>query len=351
MTKVHFGVLLNPKHAEVHVGELPKIKSDQLLLKMEVCNICTEDYQRWLGLREFDKPMADGHEYTGVIVEKGVEVIDEYQLGDRVGRLNHHCGVCEDCRRGYSSDCRFAGTKRGIGLENYYGQKAFADYKIIPQRLAVKVSKDIPAAEAAFLEPLATVIKGVKKLRVEPLENIVVIGAGTMGLLNAQVAKLFGARVIITEMVPKKLDRARLLNIDDVIDINESDPVEKVMQLTQGIGADAVIFAVGNSIAYRQGYEMLKQYRGRLSFFSANYPKPEFEFDPNDLHYRKMELIGTLNADNADFFDAAKLLSDRLINVSSSLEGVTIPLRDYAKAMEAASLPNSYRISVDCQSI
>lgn len=351
MTKVCFGVLLQHHSAEMHEGELPDIKPDQMLLQMEICNICTEDYQRWLGLREFDKPMADGHEYTGIIIAKGSDVSDLYQIGDRVGRLNQHCGVCEDCRRGNSSDCKFPGPKMGIGLPDYYGQKAFANYKIIPERLAVKVSKDIPANQAAFLEPLATVINGIKKMKIKPLETVVVIGAGTMGLLNAQVAKLYGARVIITEMVPKKIERAMSAQVGTVINANNINPVEAVKEITNGEGADAVIFAVGNSTAYLQGYEMLKKYRGRLLFFAAGYPKPQFDFDPNDLHYRKMELIGCYNADNPDFFDAARMLGNQQIDVSFSLEGVTIPLREFAKAMEAAAMPNAYRVSIDCQAI
>jgi len=348
MTKTHFGVLLAPYSAEMHVGELPNVAPDQLLLKMEMCNICTEDYQRWLGLREFNKPMADGHEYTGIIIEKGRNVSDIYQIGDRVGRLNDHCGVCEDCRRGLSSDCQNTGPKMGIGLEDYYGQKAFADYKIIPQRLAVRISNEIPAPQAAFLEPLATVIAGIKRLHIKPLETVVVIGAGPMGLLNAQVAKIYGANVIITELVPKKILRGKSLGIGEVVDSSRFEPEKEVLRLTKGVGADAIIFAVGNSIAYQQGYKMLKKLRGRMLFFAANYPKPELDCDPNDIHYRKMELIGTYNADNADFFDAANMLSNGIIDVSTSLEGQVFPLREYAKAMETASMAD-YRISVDCQ--
>lgn len=351
MTNVNFGVQLGPKKAEVHRGILPPIKPDQLLLKMEICNICTEDYQRWLGLRKFKTPMADGHEYVGIIVEKGKNVSADYQIGDRVGALNHHCGVCENCRRGLTSDCLMAGPIRGIGLEDYYGSKSFADYKIIDQRVAVKMSKDIPAEEAAFLEPLATVVQGIDKLGVKPIENIVVIGAGTMGLLNAQVAKAIGARVIVTELLPKKINKAKQLNVGEIIDASQVDPIEEVKRLTGGIGADAVIFAVGNTAAYKQGYQMLKKYKGRLLFFAAGYPEPEFDFDPNDLHYRKMEFIGTINADNIAFFKAAKMLNNRLVNPSSVLEGKTIPLRKFAEALEAAAIPGSYRVSIDLQDV
>ena len=167
----------------------------------------------------------------------------------------------------------------------------------------------------------------------------------------AQVAKLYGARVIVSELLPKKLERARSLGVSAVIDASQVDPVEEVKRLTGGEGADAVIFAVGNSFAYKQGFDMLKRLNGRLLFFPAGFPKPSMDFDPNTLHYRKIEFIGTINGDNADFIDASKMLSMGLIDVSKSLEGKTFPLRDFAKALETAATPNTYRISVDLQGI
>ena len=199
------------------------------------------------------------------------------------------------------------------------------------------------------MEPLATVNQGVKRLRVKPLETVVVMGLGTMGLLNAQVVNLIGAHLIMTEISDKKIRRASELNLGKIVDSRKTDPVAEVMKLTDGKGADAVIFAIGNGIAYQQGYHMLKKFKGRLLFFAAGYPAPDFSFSPNDLHYRKMEFIGTINADNADFLDASKMLSKRMIDVSKCLEGVTIPLSDYAIALATASKPDSYRISVDLQ--
>lgn len=346
--KVRFGVMLGPGQAEVHEGVLPVPGAEELLLKMEVCNICTEDYQRWLGLREFAPPMADGHEYIGRIIAKGEKVIDDFQVGDRVGKLNQQCGVCDDCRSGRSGDCQYADHK-AVGLEDYNGMKGFADYKVIPQRLAVKVSNSIPADEAAFLEPLATVIQGLKRLRIKPFETVVVIGAGTMGLLNAQAARLYGARVIQTEISAKKLNRAESISGIEVIDARQMDPVEEVRKRTGGKGADAVIYSVADSTAYQQGYAMLKKLKGRLLFFPAGYPEPVFPFSSNEIHYRKIELIGTINADNVDFIEASKILSNRMIDVSKSLEQKKIPLSSFAEALEAAAAKDAYRISVDLQ--
>lgn len=343
---VKFGVLHAPGKAEVHEGLLPPLGPEEILLKMEVCNICTEDYQRWLGLREFKSPMADGHEYVGRIVQKGENVKEFWKIGDRVGKLNQQCGLCNDCRIGNTGICQFA-THKAIGLENYYGMKGFATYKILPQRLAIEVSEHIPANQAAFLEPLATVIHGMNRLRLRPGENVVVVGVGTMGLLNAQVAKLFGARVIMTDVSPRKIERALSLNIGEVIDVRAVDSEKVIFNMTGGYGADAVVLAVGNSIAYEQGLSYLKKADGRLLFFSAGYPEPELSLTPNIIHYRKLELIGTVNANNSDFFDASKILSNRLIDVTQSLEGKTFPLDQFAAALEVASIPDSYRVSVD----
>jgi L-iditol 2-dehydrogenase len=231
------------------------------------------------------------------------------------------------------------------------GSKKFANYAVIRQREAALVSNDIPAEQAGFLEPVATVVQCVKKSRIQPMEDVVVVGAGTMGLVNAQVAKAWGARVMISDIDPKKIAQARKMGIADVIDAKNDDPVKKVMELTGGKGADCVIAAVGSTIAYKQGYEMLKRLRGRLILFPAGYPAPALSIDPNEVHYRKIEIIGTFGADMADFEDAATLLSKKLIDMSYSLEGKEFALKDIQQAYEAASTPGTYRITVDLQKI
>ena len=96
---------------------------------------------------------------------------------------------------------------------------------------------------------------------------------------------------------------------------------------------------------------MLSQYRGKLLIFPAGYPKPELQVDPNELHYRKLEIIGTFGSDLKDWYEAATLISKRLIDCSYSLEGKFIPLRDIQQAYEAAATPDAYRVTVDLQSV
>lgn len=188
------------------------------------------------------------------------------------------------------------------------------------QKLIVPINNDIPAAEAGFLEPVSTVVQGIHKVGVKPMQDVVVIGGGTMGLVNAQVAKAFGARVIVSDISQKKIKRAQEMGVD-VVDAKNNDPVEAVKDLTNGKGADIVIAAVGSSIAYKQGYDMLSQYRGKLLIFPAGYPKPELHVDPNELHYRKLRDHRYLRRDLKDWYEAATLISKRLIDCSYSLEG------------------------------
>jgi len=336
--QAHFGVQVDVHKAEVHSYDLPKLKPDELLLKIEICNICTTDYQRFNGQRNCELPMADGHEFCGIIVDKGNSVQAELNIGDRVGKLNRYCGICEDCLRGDTGNCLNIG-EYPVDEYNYHGFKAFANYKIIPQRLAIKISNEIPATEAAFLEPVMTAVHAVKKARIRPMEIVVVIGAGTMGIVNAQVAHAFGAKTYITDISNKKVERAKKMNIGPVFNSAIENSVERIMDLTNGRGADTVIVTVPVSSAYQQAYDMVRHFDGKIVFFPAGYPKPKFDFDPNDLHYRKMEFIGTVDGDTVDFVDAARLLSQRLIHMNFQL------------ALETACIPDSYRVSVDCQQI
>ncbi len=340
-----FGVIVAPKKAEVHRRPVPEIRENEILVKLEACNICTSDYGQWTGARSNQPfPSAGGHENCGIIIEKGSSVKDDLNVSDRVAFTYPFCGTCDECRRGNTFACwygeRFRKSKNG-----YYGDFGFATYKVIEARFAVKMNSDLPAAEAAFLEPMATVVQGIKRLRIKPLETVVVIGAGTMGLLNAQVARAFGARVIITEVLERKLAKAGILGFQNIIDASKTDPVKRVKDLTNGKGADTVILAVGASSVNQQALEMAKPSEARISFFAAGYPEPELKIGSNAIHYRKLEMIGMLGANAGDFLDAADMLNCKAVNVQPLLEK-SFPLKDIQKAYELASQPGTYRVTV-----
>lgn len=345
------GVLVKEHYAEIHERELGEVAPDQVLVKMLACNLCTTDYQQWLGLRKgHGYPMAGGHEGAGVIEATGNNVMN-LKKGDLVSFGYPYCGDCESCQTGNTSDCKNVDFD-AYSKDGYkgYGNMCLATHKIADAKNTVKINNDISPAEASFLEPIGTVIHGVKKLNIKPGDIVTVVGAGTMGLINAQVAKAFGARIIVSARSEKKIDRARNMGFE-VIHAKDENPVQQLKYMTNGYGSDIVIGAVGATTAYEQCMQMLKKRSGKFLIFSAGYPKPELHIDPNEIHYREIEILGTMGGNISDFQYAALLLNQHLIDIRGCLEGITYGLKDINKAYEAAAKPNTYRVTVDCQDI
>ncbi|MDQ0202885.1 zinc-dependent alcohol dehydrogenase [Pectinatus haikarae] len=346
--KIKFGCLTKKGMAEVHERSLPQLKADELLVKQEVCNICTTDYQQWQGLREHQGyPMAGGHECSGIVVDKGSDIGNTFEVGDRVSILYDYCGICSQCKMGEITNCENIKMFGKNYSNEYYGLFGFATYFIRKAKSFVKMNPKLRPEEAAFVEPLGSVLQNMKKLRLRPgKDTVVVIGAGTMGLLNAAVARAMGGRVIVSEMMDKKIDISRRMGFE-VINAKEEDPVEKVMEFTNDLGADVVILAVGATAANNQALKMIKKRDAKISLFAAGYPAPQMDIDPNMIHYKKIEVIGTFGSSLEDYNDAAGMLNEKRIDVSLLIEE-RISLDKIQEAFEKAN-SNNYRISVMLQ--
>ena len=333
-----FAVLEAERVVKVHEREIPALKADEVLIKNGACNICTTDYGQYTGARKnLMFPMAWGHEFAGTIVDMGSDV-KEFEVGEMVGIGYDNCGECEFCKKGLTSECVTLGAGRNkLSPDGYHGGFGCSEYVIKPYRSLFKLNQNMDPSEAAFVEPVGTVCQGIRKLRVQQGEKIVVIGAGTMGVLNALVAKAEGCEVMITEMMDKKIEVAKELGLN-VVDVKEKDPVEAVKEWTDGRGVDAVILAVGVTAANDQALEMIKRLHGRILMFAAGYPAPELHVDSNLIHYRKMELIGTFSADKCDFERAAELMREKKIDLSKLVEA-KYKLDDVEQAFEAAIVP------------
>lgn len=340
-----FAVIEQEHTVKVHERKLPELKPDEVLIKNGACNICTTDYGQWSGARKNLKfPMAFGHEFSGTIVDMGPKV-SGFEIGEPVGIGYDNCGQCEFCKKGLTSECVTLGEGRNkLSPDGYHGGFGCSEYVIKPYRSLFKMDISVDPSEAAFVEPVGTVCQGLRKLRVSSGEKIVVIGAGTMGVLNALACKAEGCDVLITEMMEKKTNVAQNLGLH-VVDVSKEDPVKAVEEWTGGRGADAVILAVGATSANDQALEMVKQLHGRILLFAAGYPAPELHVDSNLIHYRKMELIGTFSADVCDFEKAARMISEKKIDLSKLVEA-KYSLDRVQEAFEAAVVPGAYRVSV-----
>lgn len=217
---------------------------DDVLVKIQACGICGTD------LNILAVPPAHvatpnivmGHEGIGTVEELGGAIAD-LEPGDRVviaPRLT--CGQCHYCRRGLDNQCT---DYRSIGTS---ADGAFAPYLRAPKRALFKIRADIPVEDAVFFEPLSCAVGAAARVPVQAGDSVVIIGAGPMGLLFAQLYRTLGAgKVLVAELSAYRLKFAKGIGVDAALDATQIDLPEAVRGIT-GIGADIVVDTVGNQI-------------------------------------------------------------------------------------------------------
>ena len=337
-------VLRGKEQLTIENRTLPELTPDSVLVKIKACNICTSEYGVYNGSRTRPYPLVFGHEWAGEVLETGAHV-DHLKKGDMVACGYEFDPTSPESLEGRTGECRHIKTANDLNPDGYYGNAGFAEYAVKSKVGLYRITPGVDPAVAGLLEPIASVVFGLRKLNVHWGETVVVIGGGTMGLLNALMAREYGARVLVSELLPKKLETVRSCGIE-VIDAGAADPVQEVMRLTGGRGADAVILAVGAQSATDQSFEMLKPKRGRVLLFAASYPSPRINLDVNTIHYRKIDIMGTFGADHRDFQTAADAINGGKIDFTPVIES-RYSFENMEDAMKAACVPGAYRVCVE----
>lgn len=205
-------VITGVSEVELQDLKIPKYKDDEVLINVKYCGICGSDVPRALdgGVHSF--PIVVGHEFSGEVVEVGANVKDVV-VGDRVtaGALLP-CGECEACKKGRPAMC----TNYGFIGSRQNG--AMAEYVAVKAENIVKLPDEVDFKEGAMIEPLTVALHGVQRINFKAGATAVVFGAGTIGLLALQCLKAVGAgKVYVVDVVDKKLELAKKLGADDVI--------------------------------------------------------------------------------------------------------------------------------------
>lgn len=235
-------VLEKPYDVRIKELPIPEPKDDEVLLRVTVAGICTNDVRDYKGSR-YTYPRIGGHEYAGVIEKLGKDVDNGiFHIGQKVvNYIIDECGVCYNCKHEHENICDSAESGKTFynegGISGYFG---FSEYIAVKARHLHMVPNDTPDELAAFTEPLACVINSINKTGIRMGDDVVIIGGGVMGLLHVLCAKRQGASVIVSETSADRRKLALELGADAVIDPVESDPVEKIKQLTNGRGANVV---------------------------------------------------------------------------------------------------------------
>jgi L-iditol 2-dehydrogenase len=331
------GVFVNEGQLELKEVPVPRIElPDQILLKVDAVSICGTDVHILAvppGYTATPNTIL-GHELCGTVIEKGAGV-RHLEVGDRVVvNPNDYCGVCTYCRKNLPNECE------NIAALGIHVDGGFAEYCRISGKVAYKISQDVPVEEAACAEPLACVINGAQKVRLQPGETAAVIGAGPIGMIMAMMYKAAGAKqVFIADKAPFRLEHARKMGLGRVVDISQEDLREVVVAET-GIGVDVATDMVGSQLAtcidlVRKG--------GKVLVFGVN-TKAVAEFPQSEVTFKEIQVLGTWLA-NATFPEAAKVLESCVLNISGLITHV-IPLADLHAGIDVLGRGEAVKIIV-----
>jgi L-iditol 2-dehydrogenase len=268
--------------------------------------------------------------------------VSDLAPGDRVALGPSSCGRCHWCLTGQERACR-EHYNVTVRYGDAWGPGGFAEYKLHPADGLFRIH-DAPYEHAAMAEPLSCAIHAARLLDVAVGQDVVVLGAGVMGLLNVVALKKRGARVIVSEMDSSRLELARVMGADELVDASRSDPVASVRELTEGRGSEAVIAAIGNPEASEQALEMLAE-RGRYVVFASAHPERTLEIRPNRLHNHEQGVFGVVSKDKGDFYTAVRLIRYRQVDLSPLIQA-SFALTGLRDALELAVQPGTYRVIV-----
>lgn len=314
---------------EIQITDVPEpsISPDYpVKLRVDACAICGTDVRTYRhGKHNVIPPQILGHEVSGTVVEK-LDSVRNLEVGDRVAMSAVvSCGECYYCSRGLQNRCL---EWTAIGYEH---PGAFAEFMTVPARLLEfegvnKVSKETPATEACLCEPLACCINGQELSRVSLGDSVLIIGGGPIGILHVGLAKVMGStKIMVSERSPFRREMAGKFGADVVIDPNREDLKDRVMEETEGRGADVIIVAAPSGKAQEEALNIAAK-RGRINFFGG-LPKdnPNITIDANVVHYRELFLHGSADSTPRQNQIALQLISSGRIP-AGQLVTHTLPL-------------------------
>jgi L-iditol 2-dehydrogenase len=318
--------------------EIPVPGEGEMVVRVDVCGVCNTDIKKiHKGL--LDAPRVFGHEIAGTVAALGAGVA-RFREGDRVV-LHHHipCGTCFYCREGAYAQCAFYkrnGTTAGFEPSGGGYAECVKALDWIVQRGAIPIPAGVLPEEAAFVEPVNTCLKAVRKAGVERGQSVLVVGQGPIGLLLMQLARWAGGEVIVSDTLPDRLEMGRRLGASAALDAGQ-DVVREVRALTGGRGADRTFLAAVGPAAFRQAVAATRA-AGRIMVFAATSPGELADVDLGELCAAEKEIL-TSYSSSIEIQDlASELVFGREVKV---LELVThrLPLREAPQAIALASAP------------
>lgn len=292
MKRMKAAVLYGREEMRVEEVSVPHVEKGDVLVRVRAALTCGTDvkvFRRGYHAKMIVPPALFGHELAGDIVKVGSHV-ESFRSGQRIVAANSApCLNCFYCRKGLENLCE----------DLLFNNGAYAEYIRIPARIVQRNMYEIPPhlsyQDAALIEPLACVLKGLEETDVRPGDNVVVIGQGPIGLMFVRLAKVYGARVIALGRRQSQLDRAMRMGAHDaLINTDPDSVVREIKSLTGGYGADAVIEAVGNPDTWELAVRLLRR-GGTAQFFGGCPSDTRITLETQLLHYSEIKCVASFH--------------------------------------------------------
>ena len=301
----------------------PVLDKDEVLIKVQYCGICGSDLHIYME----GAAIGLGHEFSGDIVEVGSNV-KGWEIGDRVVVDPHRaCGECYWCRRGYES-----GVCEQFYADLLQRQSAFATYTKAKHDQLHKLPDELSYEHAAIIEPTTCPLHSIKASKMQIGDVVAVLGLGPIGQLVARLAKISGAKAVYaTEISQPRINLARNA-VDEVINIKVTNPVDRILELTDGMGADVVFECAGSASATQQAIASVRK-GGTIVFVGICMDAVKVPF--SQIVLRGLALRGFVGWAAGDFASAFNVIKDKQIDVAPLITS-KMPLDDTSEAFEKA---------------
>jgi 2-desacetyl-2-hydroxyethyl bacteriochlorophyllide A dehydrogenase len=315
-------------------------KADDVTFKVAYCAICVGeikvyDWGAWAAADTTIKlPTVLGHEASGVVTAVGQEVT-RYKVGDRVAvDPMIYCGLCRQCRAGRTNMCEnreIYGKRRG----------AFAEYAVLPERALVKIPDGLRLDQAALLENLGIAVHAVEVEPHDPGDLAVVIGAGPIGIMAARTLKAYGVRVVSTDLVQSRLKLAQEVVGETVINAGEGDVKEKILEMSDGRGADFVIEAAATQSALDQAFDVVKANGTVVTIGTFDRP---VSFNPFfKMTRREIRLVSTIGRTGETWRRMAQLIDTHRVDLQPFISHI-LPMAEFKDGFELAKSPDVMKV-------
>jgi L-iditol 2-dehydrogenase len=324
----------------------PECGDDDVLVKVRACAICGSDLRIFhSGNNRVKPPAILGHEASGDIVKVGSRV-KRWHEGQRVALgADVPCGECEFCEAGIGNNCQI-NYAMGYQFAGSFAEYVLLNKTVVNYGPVHEIPEGLSYEEAALAEPLACVLNAVELTNIHLGDTVVIIGAGPIGCMIIPMAYMSGAaKVIVVQRSRPRLEIAKKFNADCYICSNEEDPLPRIKEETDGLGADVIFTANPNPQSQADALQMAKN-RARICFFGGLPAGSTVTLETNIIHYKELMVLGSHGSLPRHHRKALKLIAARRPDIRPFISN-HFPLDKINEAFAASDSHKELRVIVE----